>query len=520
MEQVEVDVLFVGAGPASLAGAYHLASICGKNNLPKISIAIIEKSKELGDHILSGAVMDPRALRELVPDFLERGAPVDTTVKLDRVMYLTKNGKFVFPIAPPSLRNHGNYILSAGKLTSWLGAEVQKLGVDIFLSTPAAEILYEGPRVSGVRTQAMGLNKLGEKKPNYQPGIDIKAKVTILGEGAFGSLTQLLIEKLDLLKGKHPQSFSLGVKEIWEVKPENHEEGLVIHSLGWPLKFGTFGGGWIYHMKNNLISIGFVVGLDYSDPNLDVQEELQKYKTHPMIAKMLEGGKLIAYGAKTIAEGGYFSMPRLYGDGFLLIGESAGFLNAARLKGIHLAIKSGMLAAETTFEALKKKDFSSAVLSDYEKRFESSWAKKELWRARYFYQFFRQGRLKPDWTSLTHKQGVRPLVNKGPDPLFVTKLSDLYLSGVYHEEDQPSHIIVQDTNICHDRCEAEYGNPCQYFCPANVFEWVDNDQGTDKTLRLSPSNCIHCKTCAIKDPYNIVLWKTPEGGGGPRYKNM
>lgn len=508
MEQIEVDVLFVGAGPASLAAAYRLSALIKKNNLPNISIAIIEKSKEPGDHILSGAVMDPSALRELIPDFIERGAPVDTPVKRDDVMFLTRNGKFTFPILPPAFQNHGNFILSAGKLTQWLGEQVQKMGVDIFFATPGAEILYDGERVIGVRTAPRGLNKSGEKKNNFQPEVDIKAKVTILGEGAFGSLSQSLIQKLNLSLGKKRQHFSLGVKEIWEISRENHEEGRVIHTLGFPLKFGTFGGGWIYQMKNNQVSIGFVVGLDYSNPDMDVQEELQKYKTHPLIAKLLTGGKQIAYGAKTISEGGYFSMPRLYGDGFLLIGESGGFLNLARLKGIHLAMKSGMLAAETVVESLRKNDFSKAALSDYEKRFEASWAKKELWNSRYFYQIFNPGK-KEDWQTLRYQ----PRLSKRDRS---NKLSDLYLSGVYHEEDQPSHIVILDNNICHMRCRQEYGNPCQNFCPAGVFEIV----GDEKLLRLSPSNCVHCKTCQIKDPYQIVLWKVPEGGGGPRYKSM
>lgn len=539
MNQVEVDILFVGAGPASLAGAYHLARLIKNQNLSNISIAVIEKSQGLGDHILSGAVMDPGSLRELMPDFLQRGAPVDTPVKCDQVMFLTRRSKFILPIAPPALRNHGNYILSLGRLVQWLGGEVQKSGVDIYLGTPASEILYDGDRVIGVRTSGKGLSKKGEKKSNFQAGIDIKAKVTILGEGAFGSLTQSLIQRLDLAKGKNPQSFSTGVKEIWEIEPERHVEGLVIHTLGFPLKPDTFGGGWIYHMKNNLVSLGFVVGLDYEDPNLDFHEELQKYKTHPSIAKMLRGGKLLAYGAKTIAEGGYFSMPRLYGDGFLLTGECAGFLNSARLKGIHLAIKSGMLAAQTALQALIKNDFSKSALSDYERRFETSWAKRELWRVRNFHQGFRDGL----WAGLAHYAlqmltGGRGLWSRYPSGLDwktliptragslpevrvgVSKLSDLYLSGVYHEEDQPSHIRILDTDICHNRCRTEYGNPCQYFCPANVFEWVENEQGTGTVLRLSPSNCIHCKTCAIKDPYDIVRWLSPEGGGGPRYKNM
>ncbi len=536
MEQVEVDVLFVGAGPASLAGAYHLAGLLKKNNLSNISVAVIEKSKEPGDHILSGAVMDPCGLKELIPDFIERDAPLDSPVRQDRMMFLTSGSNFTLPFVPPSLNNHGNYIVSLDRLCVWLAGEAEKSGVDIFFQTPGAELIYEGNRVAGVKTASAGLNKSGAKKSNYQPGYEIRAKITILGEGAFGSLTQSLIQKLDLMKGKNPQTFSAGVKEIWEVPAENHKEGSVIHTLGWPLSSDTFGGGWIYHMRNNLVSIGFVVGLDYKNPDLDLQEELQKYKTHPMISKMLDGGKLLAYGAKAIAEGGYFSMPRLYGDGFMLIGESGGFLNSARLKGIHLAVKSGMLAAETAFEALRKNDFSSVSLSGYENKFKSGWAFRELWKVRNFHQGFKHGLWagmanyalqwltggrglfarypsSPDWPSLA--KGVRPLEKtRGLTPLGIPKMSDLYLSGVYHEEDQPSHIVITEPDICSNQCMHEYGNPCRNFCPAGVFEIVDNQ------LKLSPSNCIHCKTCAIKDPYNIVLWKVPEGGGGPRYKMM
>jgi len=530
-EEIQVDILFVGAGPASLAGAYHLSNLIQKSS-KNISIAIIEKSQNLGDHILSGAVMDPIAIKELIPNYLEEGAPVDALVNQCKTLFLTKNNQFSFPWTPALLGNKGYYLTSLSKLVQWLGKKVQDAGVDVFFETPGSELLYDGDKVIGVRTQSRGLSKNGEKKSTYQPPIDIKAKVTILGEGASGSLTESLIKNLNLREGKQPAVFSTGVKEVWEVPAENHRQGLVLHTLGHPLDKQTFGGGWVYHFKNNQVSIGLVTGLNYSKSDLDLHQEFQEFKRHPMIQKIISGGKPVSYGAKTISEGGYYSMPKLFGSGFLLIGESGGFLNAGRLKGIHCAIKSGMLAAETLLEAIEKEDYSEELLQQFQKRFENSWLKKELWKVRNFHQAFSQGL----WRGLFHfmtqlLSGGRGLVDPLPskeDYVSLKKISegfektsnnktqDLFLSGVYHEENQPSHIQITNPEVCGSRCLEEYGNPCLSFCPANVFEWLEKES----KIQLNPSNCIHCKTCVIKDPYQIIQWKTPEGGGGPRYKEM
>jgi electron-transferring-flavoprotein dehydrogenase len=549
-EILEVDVVFVGAGPASLAGALHLANSLEKQGKGDLTIAVLEKGKDVGAHGISGAVMDPRGLRDLMPDFLEQGAPVESPAKEDHVYFLTEKGSIKFPINPPFLNNHGNYIISLGKMVQWLAKKAEEKGVNVFTGFPGAQLLLEGDAVVGVRTGDKGIDKFGNRKSNYEPGIDIRAKVTVLGEGPRGSLTKQIVNQWNL-HGLNPQVYSLGVKEVWEVPAGNYETGRVIHTMGFPLKSETFGGGFIYGMANNLVSVGFVVGLDYKDPFLDPHNEFQKFKLHPLVKQILNGGKVHSYGAKTIPEGGWYSIPKSYANGLLIIGDSASLLNGQRLKGIHLAMKSGMLAAETIDEALKVNNFSESQLKSYKDKVDQSWIKEELWKVRNFHQAYEHGL----WVGMFHtglqfvtagrgvidpwkrRAGHEEMEkvkeyydDKVPDPFEIkvkedkkitfTKLTDVYYSGTIHEENQPVHLVVLDTDICRLRCIHEYGSPCQHFCPANVYEMVEEKPGEGLRLRINASNCVHCKTCDIMDPYEIITWVTPEGGGGPDYKNL
>ena len=564
-ESLEMDVVFVGAGPANLSGAYHLARLVKNHNeaiasgkqgkaLGEIEIAVIEKSAAVGAHILSGAVMDPRGLAELIPDFVEQGAPLESPVKEDYFLYLTKKHALRSPITPPPLKNHGYYIVSLNRLTAWLGEKCEEAGVNIFPEFPGANILYDdNDCVLGVRTGDKGIDKEGKRKANFEPGVDLRARITVLGEGPRGSLTKQLTERLNLDAGTEPQVYSIGVKELWELPDDRYPAGRVTHTLGFPSDAHTYGGGWIYGMQNRILNIGYVTGLDYQDPLLDPHAEFQRYKTHPYIARLLEGGKMIRYGAKTIAAGGYFAMPQMYGDGFLLVGDCAGFLNSQRLKGIHSAIKSGMLAAEAIFEALLSGDFSARQLQRYEELVKKSWIIPELRKVRNFHAGFKHGR----WVGLVNTGlqfftggrawGFRDRLKAEPGheamkklsafgykddrieqrynglrfdgSLTFNKVTDVYHAAVGHDEDQPVHLHVLDTNICATRCVEEYANPCQRFCPAAVYEMVDSGDGTRK-LQINFSNCVHCKTCDIMDPYQIINWVTPEGGGGPDYKGM
>lgn len=554
-ERIDVDVLFVGAGPASLSGALRLAQLVSAHNQLvrseeqlNVSIAVLEKGREVGAHSLSGAILDPRALAELIPNFEELGAPLDAPVREDQVWFLTEHGRFKFPVVPPSLRNHGNYVISLGRLVRWLASLVEGAGVDIFPEFPAAELLIENDQVVGVRTTDRGVNKSGQPKPNYEPGVEIRAKVTVLGEGPRGSLTKQLIERFQLDRGKNPQVYSIGIKELWEVPNGRLLPGTVIHTLGFPLDSHTFGGGFIYGGAQNQVSIGLVVGLSYENPTLDPHAEFQRWKTHDSIRAILQGGKLIRYGAKALPEGGLYSIPQPYTAGSLIIGDSAGFLNSQRLKGIHLAMKSGMLAAETIFQAILANDFSSERLSDFDRRIRRSWLYEELYRVRNFHQAMEKGLWvgsvlaglqfisggrgikDPMVTVPGHRRmrklaEYRPRGNQRKQPvrydgtLTFDKLSDVFYSGTSHDEDQPCHLRIADFDICHNRCPEEYGNPCQYFCPASVYEMVEVANGR-KRLQINASNCVHCKTCDIMDPYQIITWIPPEGGGGPNYLNL
>ena len=566
-ETLEFDVVFVGAGPANLSGALHLSRLVKKHNegvasgaikgqqIGDIEIAVIEKGATVGAHILSGAVMDPKALKELMPDFQEQGAPLESPVKEDSFLYLTSKHAIRFPITPPPFKNHGYFIVSLNRLTAWLGEKCEAAGINIFPEFPGADLLYdEQDRVLGVRTGDKGIDKEGKQKANYEPGVDLKAKITVLGEGPRGSLTKQLVQRLGLDEGREPQVYSIGVKELWELPDDRYPAGRVTHTLGFPSDTQTYGGGWIYGMQNNIVNIGYVTGLDYKDPLLDPHAEFQRYKTHPFIAKILDGGKMIRYGAKTIAAGGYFAMPRTYADGVLLVGDCAGFLNSQRLKGIHSAIKSGMLAAEAILEALLASDFSSQQLQRYEELVNESWIIPELKKVRNFHAGFKHGR----WlgvmnTGLQFFTGGRAwgIFNRAKaqagheemkklsaygyrgdkleqrydglrfdGKLTFNKVTDVYHAAVGHDEDQPAHLHVLDTNICSTRCAEEYANPCQRFCPAAVYEMVDDGGNGKRRLQINFSNCVHCKTCDIMDPYQIINWVTPEGGGGPDYKGM
>jgi len=531
---LEVDVLIVGGGPSGLAAAWHLRQLTRNAGLPDLSIALLEKGRELGAHSISGAVMDPRGIQELMPDWKDRGAPVEHIVSEDHVLYLTKNRKFTLPFTPAPLQNHGNSIISLARFVRWLGAQVEASGVDVFSGFAGVEMLMDGARVIGVRTGDKGIDRGGNRRSNYEPGIDIRAKITILAEGARGSLSKQLVHQLNLDEGRNPQVYAIGIKEIWDVPSERNSLGWVIHTMGWPLRSDEFGGGFIYNMADGKVSIGFVIGLDYHDPRMDPYQRFQEFKTHPVMKSLLEGGTLHSYGAKSIPEGGYWSQPQYYFDGGMIVGDSAGFLNSMRLKGIHLALKSGMLAAQSASEALAAGDYSASRLRRYEELVEASWIKSELWKVRNFHQGFERGFAAGMFhTALQLVTGGRGLRNRyrnvpgytrmkqlhgrpDPDPAFESKLDAVYHSGTSHDEDQPSHLKILKPDICHPTCTAEFGNPCRHFCPAAVYEMVDQGGG-QLHLQINASNCVHCKACDIMDPYEIINWVPPEGGGGPMY---
>ena len=557
-DTLETDVLIVGGGPAGLAAAIRLKDLLAERaKRPGVkplepSIMVIEKAAEFGAHSISGAVLDPSSLRELIPDFESR-APLAAKVTKDCVEYLFEESKFRLPMTPPPLQNHGNYVISLSNLVKWLATEAERRGVDCMPGFPAAALLWDGDRVVGVRTGDKGIDKHGKKKGNYEAGVDIRAKVTILAEGARGSLTKTAVAKLKLDAGKFPMVYTLGIKELWEVPKGRIQKGEVIHTMGEPLGWETFGGGFIYGLSDTVISVGLVIGLDYRDPFLDPHGLFQKMKTHPRVAELLQGGKMLKYGARAISEGGWYCIPKTYADGLLLIGEAAGFLNAMRLKGIHLGIKTGMLAAETALDALERDDSSAAVLKGFEDRVNASPVKEELYAVRNFHQGFKHGFLGGMInTGLLMVTGGRGLIDplepsggyadmeklidrygagttrdffrraKADGKLTFDRLTDVFHAGTLHEEDQPAHLHVADPNICETTCRTEYGNPCEKFCPAAVYEMVPKNDGNPKSLKLQInfSNCVHCKTCDIMDPYQIITWVTPEGGGGPKYDGL
>lgn len=560
---MDVDVLIVGGGSAGLAAALHLHNLIARHNeavaagtkpgapISDPMIAVLEKASEIGAHSLSGAVMNPAALRELVPDFREQGCPIESEVHHDAVYNLTKTGKIKLPVVPPPFQNEGNLIVSISKVNRWLGQLCEAKGINIFPGFAAVEALYEGDKVVGVRTGDKGLDKDGSRKPNFEPGLLLKAKVTIFAEGTRGSLFQKVAAKLGLMQGRNPDVYELGVKEIIQCAPGTIEPGHVIHTMGWPLTKGI-GGTFLYTLPNDQISLGLVGYLDTTDPLFDPHRLLQQLKTHPFIYDMIKGGKVLAYGGKTLPAGGWYSMPKLYHDGMLVVGDSASMVDVKKLKGIHLAMKSGMLAAETALEALVTGDASAKTLAQYEERVNKSFIREELWKTRNFHQTISKGMLASapllafqeltgGWMpggkkTIEHKdfETTEPVLDAwGPRPweepenqlpkadgvLFFDKLSSVYLTGTMHDEHSPNHLLVSDTSICRDVCHEKFQSPCNHFCPANVYEMQPDESAQGKKkLVVNYTNCIHCKTCDIKCPFDNIEWTTPEGGGGPQYK--
>jgi electron-transferring-flavoprotein dehydrogenase len=544
-DSMEFDVLVVGGGPAGLAAAIRLKQLAAKAG-SDISVCVIEKGSEIGAHTLSGAVMDPRAITELMPDWKAQGAPLETEVTEDEVLFLTATKSYRTPnwALPSGLRNHGNYIVSLGAVVRWMGQQAEALGIDVYPGFAAAEILYDDQgAVRGVATGNMGVGRDGEPTDNFQPGMELLAKYTLFAEGARGHLGKQLIAKYRLDADSDPQTYGLGIKELWEVDPAKHKRGLVVHTAGWPLDNATYGGSFLYHFGENLVSVGFVVGLAYQNPWLSPFEEFQRYKTHPAIRSTFEGGKRLSYGARAITAGGIMSLPKTVFPGGALIGCDAGFLNASRIKGSHAAIKTGMLAADAAFEALGA-GRSADELSAYPAAFRSSWLYDELWQARNFKQWMSKGlvtgtlmhgieqvvlRGKAPWTlhhahadheCLRPASEFQPIVYPKPDgKLTFDRLSSVFLSNTNHEENQPIHLTLKNASVPVGTNLARYAGPEQRYCPAGVYEFVKNEDQSDR-LQINAQNCVHCKTCDIKDPTQNIVWVVPEGGGGPNYPGM
>ena len=560
-ETMDVDVLIVGGGAAGLSCAYRIASEIERHNklvsegqlqaelIPEQMIVVIEKGSEVGAHSFSGAVLNPAALAELIPNYKELGCPLDAEVTKDAVYYLGEKSAFKLPITPPPFHNIGHSIVSLSKLNRWLATQCESKGINIFPGFAGVEALYEGERVVGVRTGDKGRDKEGNPKANFEPGLILKAKTTVFAEGTRGSLFKQVSKKLNLRAGKNPEVFEEGVKEVIQMPAGTVQPGEVIHTMGFPLN-KSIGGTFIYSIPGDKILLGLVAYLDTKDPLLDPHRELQKLKTHPFIAEKIKGGKVIAYGGKTLPAGGWYSMPKLFGDGFMVCGDSASMVDVQKLKGIHLAMKSGMAAADTAVEAIKKQDSSAAILQDYENKIHASYVKKELYRVRNFHQtlskgFFSSlpfialqelsggrglfdGMRSHEDAKTTQKvaevwgaEGLQAPENKLPPAdgnLMFDKLGSVFLTGTTHDEDSPNHLLLQNPDICRSVCEPQYKSPCNHFCPASVYEMVPSKVETGKyDLQINYTNCIHCKTCDIKCPFENIDWTVPEGGGGPKY---
>jgi electron-transferring-flavoprotein dehydrogenase len=554
---MEADVVIIGGGPAGMACALRLSQLIDAHNdqlalkgsaappLSKENIYVLEKAREAGQHCLSGALLDPRSMNELLPGF-ETEAPIDAEVTKESVYFLTEKSHYKFPVVPPPLRDHGNYVISINKFVKWLAAKVEEAGITIFTGFAGSELLFDADGVTGVRTDDKGVDKQGNPKANFEPGYDLHSKITILAEGSRGSCAKQLIERFHPENKEHAQTYGVGIKELWEVPAGRIAKGEVIYTLGYPLTGQEYGGAWIYGISDTLLSVGYVVGLDYGDPRLDPHHVYQSFKQHSLVRPLLEGGKMVRYGAKSLPYGGWLTMPKLSGKGWMILGDSGSMLNSQRLKGIHLAIKSGMLAAETAFESMRVGDNSSGALEAYQTRVEGSWVREELYPVRNFHQGFQHGLLpglvnsgiqqvlggRNPGGDLSNHAGYLDMRKldaigrstygreatlgpaKGDGKLTFDKLTDVYHSGTRHEDDQPIHLVIRDTNVCNHRCVQEYGNPCQHFCPAAVYEMVDG------RININFANCVHCKTCDIMDPYQVITWVPPEGGGGPNYDGM
>ena len=553
------DVLFVGAGPANLAGAIHLMNLIEAHNeavsegkkegevLDEPMIMMIEKGSEVGAHQLSGAVVDPRALNELIPDWKTReDFPVERYIEREEMVFLTDDGVIKAPWIPPELINHGKPIMSLGRLCAWMAEIAEEKGIQILPEFAGVDLLWDGDTCVGVRTGDKGIGPDGQPKGTFEPGYDLQAPVTILGEGPRGHLARKLIQRRKLDEGKNPMIYELGCKEILELPPGTVKDGFVSHTLGFPIDMHTFGGSFIYTMGGDRVCIGLLVALDAANPDLDVHRMLQELKTHPYVKDLLKGGKVVKYGAKAVTIGGWASQPQLYTDGAMIVGDSASFLNPFRIKGIHLSMKSGMLAAEAAFEAMLTGDPSEGTLKLYKERLDDSWVRAEMEPAKNMHHNFRNGfiggmvrtgleyflgpnsSIKPFHADYSHMEKIAEYAKRkrAPIPLefdgeyLVDKLTDVYHSGTKHEEQQPAHLKIVDTEVCATTCKEEYGNPCTKFCPAQVYNMVPNEETGRDEMRVDFSNCVHCKTCDIRDPYQIITWVPPEGGNGPEYGVM